>query len=125
MDAGIKLGKAYLVSRLESLLQTGRIHLPRTVEAEALRRELLDLALRVDGNGHERSGAFRPRTHAALACALGLATQIDPDRSRRFAFQDAGLSRAIVLGGWAGGSSPKRRLDDTCERARRQLLRRG
>lgn len=39
----ISLGKAYLVSRLQTLLQSGRIHLPRTAEAEALADELLSL----------------------------------------------------------------------------------
>ena len=38
---GVKLGKAYLVSRLQTLLQSHRLHLPRTSEAWALAKELL------------------------------------------------------------------------------------
>lgn len=44
----VRLGKAYLVSRLQMLLQSSRVHLPRTAEAEALATELLDYQIRVD-----------------------------------------------------------------------------
>ena len=74
----VSLGKSHMVSRLQVLLGKGRLHLPRTLEAEALSRELLDFELRVDQRGYERSGAFRTGTHDDLACALGLATQLDP-----------------------------------------------
>lgn len=75
----VSLGKAYLVSRLQVLLGTGRLHLPKTREAGALTDELLNYELRVDQSGHESFGAFRTGTHDDLACALGLATQIDPE----------------------------------------------
>ena len=74
----VKLGKAYLVSRLQALLQTGRLHLPRTREAEALAQELLDYEIRVDENANDRYGAFRVGTHDDLVTALGLATQKAP-----------------------------------------------
>ncbi len=76
----VKLGKAYLVSRLQSLLQTGCVHLPRTAEAEALAAELLDYEIRVDQNANDRYGAFRVGTHDDLVTALGLAVQCDPAR---------------------------------------------
>lgn len=74
----VSLGKAFMVSRLQAMLGSGRLHLPRTQEAGALTRELLNFELRVDQSGHETSGAFRTGTHDDLVCAVGLATQLDP-----------------------------------------------
>jgi len=74
-DGEIRLGKAYLVSRLQSLLQTGRVHLPASAEARALADELLDYEIRVDENANDRYGAFRVGTHDDLVTALGLSTQ--------------------------------------------------
>lgn len=74
----VSLGKAYLVSRLQVLLGTGRLHLPRTREAGALTDELLTYELRVDESARETFGAFKVGTHDDLVTALGLATQIDP-----------------------------------------------
>jgi hypothetical protein len=79
-SGGVKLGKAFLVSRLQSLLQTGRVHLPRIPEAEVLARELQDYEIRVDENAHDRYGAFRVGTHDDLVTALGLAVQTSPER---------------------------------------------
>jgi hypothetical protein len=79
----VSLGKAYLVSRLQSLLQTRRLHLPDTTEARALARELLDYEIRVDENANDRYGAFRVGTHDDLVTALGLAVQSDPTTDRR------------------------------------------
>jgi hypothetical protein len=72
------LGKAYLVSRLQTLLQSGRIHLPRTAEAEVLAEELLNYEIRVDENANDRYGAFRVGTHDDLVTALGLAVNSEP-----------------------------------------------
>jgi hypothetical protein len=78
-EAGtVKLGKAWLVSRLQALLQTGRIHLPRSTEAEALAAELLDYEIRVDEDGNDKYGAFKVGTHDDLVTALGLAVQVAP-----------------------------------------------
>jgi hypothetical protein len=41
-DGTLSLGKAWLVSRLQALLQTGRILLPRTSEAQVLARIIHD-----------------------------------------------------------------------------------
>jgi len=60
----VRLGRAWLVSRLQALLETGRLHLPQTPEAEALRRELLEYE-----NSDDTSGS--------LVTALGLAVQVD------------------------------------------------
>lgn len=74
----VSLGKAFLVSRLQALLQCGRLHLPRSGEAQALTEELLNYEIRVDENANDRYGAFRVGTHDDLVTALGLAVQIDP-----------------------------------------------
>jgi len=73
----VSLGKSYMMSRLQAMLGSGRLHLPRTREAAALTRELLAYELRVDENGHERSGAFEVGTHDDLVTSLGLAVQVD------------------------------------------------
>jgi len=74
----VRIGKAYLVSRLQALLQTRRIHLPKTREAQALARELLDYEIRVSEDANERYGAFKVGSHDDLVTALGLAVQKDP-----------------------------------------------
>ena len=71
----VTLGKAHLVSRLQALLGSGRLHLPQTQEAAALARELLDYEIRVDENAHARFGAFKTGAHDDLVTALGLAVQ--------------------------------------------------
>lgn len=73
----VSLGKAYLVSRLQALLQCVRLHLPRTSEAEVLTQELLDYEIRVDEDANDRYGAFKVGTHDDLVTALGLAVQVD------------------------------------------------
>jgi hypothetical protein len=75
----VSLGKAFMVSKLQAMLGSGRLHLPRTREAGVLTKELLGFELRVDQSGHERFGAFRTGAHDDLATAVGLATQVDPD----------------------------------------------
>lgn len=78
----ISLGKAYLVSRLQMLLQCGRIHLPKDhPEANALVKELLDYEIRVGEDANDRYGAFRVGTHDDLVTALGLAVQKEPSVS--------------------------------------------
>lgn len=79
------VGKAYLVSKLQALLQTGRLKLPVTAESEALARELQDYEIRVDQNANDKYGAFKVGTHDDLVTALGLAVLDDPiaERQRR------------------------------------------
>ena len=71
----VTLGKSFLVSRLQTLLQTRRIHLPHTPEARVLADELQNYEIRVDQNANDRYGAFRVGTHDDLVTALGLAVQ--------------------------------------------------
>lgn len=69
----LRLGKAVLVSRLQVLLQSGRVHLPATAEAGILVQELLNYEIRVNENANAQFGAFRVGSHDDLATALGLA----------------------------------------------------
>ena len=87
----VSIGKAWLVSRLQALLQTDRIHLPETAEARVLAKELLDYEIKVDQDANDKYGAFKVGTHDDLVTALGLATQEDVSfglaLSRAFASQ--------------------------------------
>ena len=86
-DRQITLGKAWLVSRLKTLLQTGRLHLAVSEEAVALQRELLDYELRVSEDANDRYGAFRVGSHDDLVTALGLAVQgADAPPSRSYSY---------------------------------------
>ncbi len=76
------LGKAYLVSRLQALIQAKRIALPETSEARALADELLNYELRVTDDASVTAGAFKTGTHDDLATALGLAVLVEPADSR-------------------------------------------
>jgi hypothetical protein len=64
------LGKAFLVSRLQALLQTGRIDLPKTTEAQA--KELQDYEIKIDQDANDQYGAFKVGTHDDPVTALGL-----------------------------------------------------
>lgn len=80
VDRQVMLGKAWLVSRLKTLFQSGRIHLPPNhPEAAAMARELEDYEIRVTEDANDRYGAFRVGSHDDLVTALGLAVQTEPD----------------------------------------------
>lgn len=72
------LGKAYLVSRLQSLLQGRRVHAPDTPEVKAMLEELRVYEIKVDQDGHDTYGAFKVGTHDDLATSLGLSVLEDP-----------------------------------------------
>ena len=76
--ATVKIGKAWLVSRLQALAQSKRIHLPRTPEALAMERELMDYEIRIGPDANDRYGAFKVGSHDDLVTALGLAVQAEP-----------------------------------------------
>jgi hypothetical protein len=78
----IRLGKAYLVTRLQVLLQAGRVHLPDTEEARTLAEELMDYEVEVAPDANDRYGAFKVGSRDDLVTALGLALQEDgPERA--------------------------------------------
>jgi hypothetical protein len=78
------MGKQFMVSRLQALAQTQRLHLPQTSEAEAVRKELRDYEIKVGDDGLDTYGAFRTGKHDDLVTALGLATQPPPRRTESF-----------------------------------------
>jgi hypothetical protein len=89
-DGGkVTLGKAYLVSKLQALLQTQRIHLPDSSEGRVLAQELQDYEIRVGEDANDRYGAFRVGTHDDLVTALGLAVHCEPHVT-------------VVFRGWSG-----------------------
>ncbi|MFP3941883.1 MAG: hypothetical protein ACLF0P_16430 [Thermoanaerobaculia bacterium] len=55
----LHLGKAYLVTRLQTLLQVGCLHLPRTPDAEGLAHDLLEFQIDIAEHANDRYDAFR------------------------------------------------------------------
>jgi len=88
----VTLGKAFLVARLQTLLQCHCLHLPATPEARTLAQELDAYEVRVDENANERYGAFRVGTHDDMVTALGLAVQVDHPWHGELDLQGADLS---------------------------------
>jgi hypothetical protein len=74
------VGKGYLVSRLQALIQTKRIALPHTAEARALADELLNYEIRVAEDANLTAGAFKVGTHDDMVTALGLAVLCEEAR---------------------------------------------
>lgn len=72
-ERAVTIGKEWFVSRLQALLHTGRLLLPRTREAQALATELLDYEIKVGARAHAQFGAFKVGAHDDLVCAGGLA----------------------------------------------------
>lgn len=75
------LAKAYLVSRLQSLLQSTRVHAPDTAEVRVMLEELRVYEIKVDDDGKDIYGA-KIGKHDDLATALGLACLEDPFADR-------------------------------------------
>jgi hypothetical protein len=75
------LGKAYLVSRLQSLLQGRRVHAPDTAEVKATLDELRVYEIKVSNEGKDTYGASIGK-HDDLATALGLSCLEDPYANR-------------------------------------------
>ncbi len=71
------LAKAFLVSRLQSLLQATRVHGPDTAEMKATTEELKVYEIKVSEDGTDQYGAIVGK-HDDLATALGLACLEDP-----------------------------------------------
>ncbi|MEM8997896.1 MAG: hypothetical protein AAGF23_24155 [Acidobacteriota bacterium] len=77
-DDTVILGKAYLVSALQTALQTERLHLPRKDEFDRLAEDLLKFEIEVPHDANERYGAFPVGSQDELVTALGLTVQHDP-----------------------------------------------
>jgi hypothetical protein len=70
------VGKPWMVSRLTSLLETGRVRLPDTPQSQALMEELRDFEYRVTPSANLVAEA-RLGAHDDFVTALGLATLVD------------------------------------------------
>ncbi len=71
------LGKAYLVSRLQALLQGGRVHAPDTAEVRATLEELKVYEIKIDDKGKDTYGGAIGK-HDDLATALALSCLENP-----------------------------------------------
>lgn len=82
-DKEIRVGKSFLVSRMQALFQTRRIRLPVDHrEAQAMLKELQEYEIRIDAaTSADTYGAFKTGAHDDLVTALGLATIDDPVRA--------------------------------------------
>ena len=75
------LGKAWLVSRLQVLLQERRLHLPKDdPNARTLGDELLEYSHHPAPNADDLYGAFKVGTQDDLVNAIGLAVHQSPSR---------------------------------------------
>jgi len=72
------LGKAFLVSKTQSLLQGKRVHAPDTREVRAMLDELRVYEIKVSDAGKDTYGAMKTGTHDDLATALCLACLENP-----------------------------------------------
>jgi len=79
----IRLGKAWVVCRLQVLLQSGQLHLPRSTEAETLAGELTELEVQIAPDANDRYGAFKVGTRDELVTALGLYVLAPPHLDRQ------------------------------------------
>jgi hypothetical protein len=76
------LGKAFLVSKGQALLQYRRIDVPDTPEAKATCDELLVYEIKISDKGTDTYGAFQTGKHDDLATALLLSVLEDPYSER-------------------------------------------
>jgi len=76
------LGKAFLVSKGQALLQYRRIDVPDTPEAKATCDELLAYEIKINDKGNDQYGAFQTGKHDDLATALLLSILEDPFSER-------------------------------------------
>ena len=77
-DPRVVLGKAYMVSRMQAIMQSRRLHLPNVPEAHALAAELRLYEIRVSAKGSDTFGVFNTGKHDDLVTALGLAMNKEP-----------------------------------------------
>lgn len=76
------LGKAFLVSRMQVLLQEHRFQLPpRHPETLAMTTELKNYDIKISDDGKDTYGAMKTGTHDDLVTAAGLTVLEDPNTS--------------------------------------------
>lgn len=97
----IKLGKAYMVSRMQALMQSERLHIISTMHGKALGKELLDYEIKIDRDANEQFGAFRTGAHDDLVTAVGLCVQETQLFIGGAVSTEGHVSQAVPE--WAGG----------------------
>jgi hypothetical protein len=76
---GDVLGKAFLVNRLQILLEQDRLDLPKSdPQITDMVEELKAYEIRIDPDANEKYGAFAVGAHDDMVTALGLACIEDP-----------------------------------------------
>ncbi len=76
---GDSLGKAYLVNRLQILLEQDRLDLPKgDPQITDMVEELKAYEIRIDTDANEKYGAFAVGSHDDMVTALGLACVEEP-----------------------------------------------
>lgn len=93
------LAKAYLVSRLQSLLQGNHVHAPDTSEVRAMLEELRVYEIKISQDGHDSYGAVTGK-HDDLVTAMGLACLEDPFEQQAMDEETARAIRRYVDGPW-------------------------
>lgn len=81
-DEILTLGKAFVVRRLQVLLETNRLHLPETRDSHILAEELANADIEIPKGESGQPGAFKVGTRDELVMALGLAVSRDTARPR-------------------------------------------
>lgn len=77
----VAVGKGWMVSQMQVLLQGQRLHLPRTVEAGILATELMDYEITVNDHANASFNA-KSGSHDDLVIALGLSCGIERSAGR-------------------------------------------
>lgn len=99
----VSVGKAWMVGRMQVLLQSRRMRLPRTVEAAILARELQEYQITVNEHAHASFNA-KVGSHDDLVISLGLSCGIEQSAeratSRRYVDGDPDLTRDQQRGQW-------------------------
>lgn len=85
------MGKAFLVSRLQSLIQQQLIAAPDVPSVRDMIEELKVYEIKIDQDGNDKYGAFKVGTHDDMVTALGLAILEDPFAQRISSFPDIWL----------------------------------
>jgi hypothetical protein len=122
----LRMGKAYMVSRLQALLQGRRLEFAHDLPgAAAVRKEISDYEIRASDAGNDTFGAFSHGTHDDVVAAVGLASIREPPASsfaspaaltgrevRKFT-RSAGVTICSIATGRCVGASPTGHLHCT------------
>lgn len=105
------VGKGWMVGRMQVLLQGQRLHLPRSVEAGILTRELMSYEIRVNDHANASFNA-KSGSHDDLVIACGLSCGIERSAgrasSKSYVNEDRDLQRDTLNAGRRVRGLPRR-----------------